>query len=220
MISGNRERNKEANRAAILDAARRCFIEHGYDAITIRDVIRASGLAAGTFYNYFPDKETVFRALTDMHLAQLEQRLHASRQHAGTIEDFFHNAYLGALQEVQADPDFFAMMFRNEAVLRELYQDHIFGLMLRSLKDDMREAVARGVFPAIDVELLTAISFGAGYELCRLMAEQPQHEPETLARYVTRLFLDGIRGVIEENPASAETPMIRIGSRKLRGAAR
>ncbi|WP_051362287.1 TetR/AcrR family transcriptional regulator [Solimonas soli] len=221
--SGNRERNKEANRAAILDAARRCFIEQGYDAITIRDVIRASGLAAGTFYNYFPDKEAVFRALTDVRLAHLEQRIHASRQHAATIEAFFHDAYLGALQEVQADPEFFAMMFRNEAVLRELYSDNIFGLMLRSLKDDLREAVARGVFAAIDVELLTAISFGAGYELCRLMAEQPRHEPEIVARYVTRLFLDGMPGVAGLAPAaarSAQTPMIRIGSRKLRGAAR
>ncbi|MFT4046590.1 MAG: TetR/AcrR family transcriptional regulator [Solimonas sp.] len=214
--SGNRERNKEANRAAILDAARQCFIEHGYDAITIRDVIRASGLAAGTFYNYFPDKESVFRALTDARLGHLQERIHASRQHATSVADFFHGAYLGALQEVQADPDFFAMMFRNEAVLREFYQDHIFGLMLRSLKDDLREAIARGVLADTDTELLTAISFGAGYALCRLMAEQPAREPEALARYVTRLFVEGIASPRTD----ADVKMIRVGSRLLRGAAR
>ena len=224
--SGNRARNKEANRTAILDAARQCFIEHGYEAITIRDVIRASGLAAGTFYNYFPDKESVFRALTDARLAHLETRIHASRQHATSIDSFLHDAYLGALLEVQADPTFFAMMFRNEAVLRELYNDHIFGLMLRSLKDDLHAAIARGVFPDTDAELLTAISFGAGYELCRLMAEQPQRDPEVHARYVTRLFVGGIRGVAGLAAAApqkvqpAQTPMIRIGPRKLRGAAR
>ncbi|MGH8445707.1 MAG: TetR/AcrR family transcriptional regulator [Solimonas sp.] len=220
---GKRERNKEANRAAILDAARRCFIDGGYETVTIRDVIRATGLAAGTFYNYFPDKESVFRALTDARLIHLEERIHASRQRATSIEGFFHDAYLGGLQEVQADPDFFAMMFRNEPVLRELYNDNIFGLMLRSLKDDLRDAIARGVFPQTDTELLTAISFGAGYELCRLMAEQPQREPEALADYVTRLFLEGVASLRRPEPAAAAanaTPMIRIGPRTLRGAAR
>lgn len=214
-MSGKRERNKAANRDAILAAARRCFLDIGYDAVTIRDVIRATGLAAGTFYNYFPDKESLFRALVDARLIHLEQRIHASRQTAANVEAFFHDAYLGAFQEVRADPEFFAMMFRNEPVLRALYHDNIFGLMLGSLKDDLRDAIARGVFPDIDAEILTAISFGAGYELCRLMAEQPRREPEALARFVTGLFLDGIASL-----QPAQVAMIRIGPRKLRGAAR
>lgn len=212
---GKRERNKAANRDAILDAARRCFLDIGYDAVTIRDVIRATGLAAGTFYNYFPDKESLFRALVDARLIHLEQRIHASRQTAANVEEFFHGAYLGAFQEVRADPEFFAMMFRNEPVLRALYHDNIFGLMLGSLKDDLRDAIARGVFPEIDTEILTAISFGAGYELCRLMTEQPRREPEVLARFVTQLFVDGIASL-----QPAPVTMIRIGPRKLRGAAR
>lgn len=215
-MTSKREQNKVANRAAILDAARRCFIDTGYDAVTIRDVIRETGLAAGTFYNYFPDKESLFRALVDARLGHLQERIHAWRQHAGSIEDFFHGAYLGGLQEVRADPAFFAMMFRNEPVLRALYNDNIFGLMLRSLKDDLRAAITRGVFPETDIDVLTSISFGAGYELCRLMADEPEREPEALARYVTRLFVDGIASL----PRATQTPMIRIGPRKLRGAAR
>src|ERR1051325_9333576 len=60
---GKRERNKAQNRAEILDAAREVFTELGYDAATVRDIIRKTRLASGTFYNYFPDKESVFRAL-------------------------------------------------------------------------------------------------------------------------------------------------------------
>ncbi|MGH8481879.1 MAG: helix-turn-helix domain-containing protein, partial [Nevskiaceae bacterium] len=51
--AGKRDQNKRANRAAILDAARRVFLERGYEAVTIRDVIRQTELASGTFYNYF-----------------------------------------------------------------------------------------------------------------------------------------------------------------------
>src|ERR1041385_6826911 len=61
--SGKREQNKAQNRTEILAAAREVFTDLGYDAATVRDIIRRTKLASGTFYNYFPDKESVFRAL-------------------------------------------------------------------------------------------------------------------------------------------------------------
>lgn len=214
--ASKRERNKEANRAAILEAARRCFLESGYETITIRDVIRLSGLAAGTFYNYFPDKESLFRALVESRLGHLQERIHIARSKARSIESFFYESYLGTLQEVRADPDFFTLMFRNEPVVRSMYNDHIFGLVMRSLKEDMREAIARGIFPEVDVDALTAVSFGAGYELARLIVDQPKRKTEDTARFVTRLFIDGVNAL----QAESETQMIRIGPRNLGGAAR
>ena len=62
---GKREQTKVANRQAILDAAREVFGELGYETATVRDIIRRTGLAAGTFYNYFRSKEEVFAALAD-----------------------------------------------------------------------------------------------------------------------------------------------------------
>ena len=43
-MTGKRARNKQANRAAILEAVRQVFLERGYDAVTIRDVIRCNRL--------------------------------------------------------------------------------------------------------------------------------------------------------------------------------
>src|SRR6185436_1007303 len=54
---GKREQTKVQNRQAILDAARDVFGEKGYEAATVRDIIRRTGLAAGTFYNYYRSKE-------------------------------------------------------------------------------------------------------------------------------------------------------------------
>lgn len=209
-----RERNKEANRAAILEAARRCFLELGYEAVTIRDVIRLSGLAAGTFYNYFPDKESLFRALVEARLSKLQDRIHAARARANDVRSFFYQSYLAALQEVRADPDFFELMFRNEPVVRSFYNDNFFGLIMSSLKRDLQDAIVRGLVPELDVDALTAISFGAGYELTRLIAQQPERSIEDTAQFVTRLFLNGL-------PSLADAPkLIRLGSRLLEGAAR
>lgn len=44
-------------RDAILDEARRQILEHGPKKMTIRSVAAKCGVATGTIYNYFPNKE-------------------------------------------------------------------------------------------------------------------------------------------------------------------
>ena len=79
---GRREATKERNRELILHAGRDVFATVGYGAATVRDLIRASGLATGTFYNYFPDKESVFMALVESSATELRAKLAASRADA------------------------------------------------------------------------------------------------------------------------------------------
>ena len=53
-------KKKDAKRSAMMQAAVRVFAEKGYHAATVRDVVTAAEVAVGTFYFYFPDKETLF----------------------------------------------------------------------------------------------------------------------------------------------------------------
>src|SRR5437773_3787953 len=62
---GRREELKAQNRAKLLAAGRKVFAEKGLGAATARDIVRETDLATGTFYNYFRDKEDVFRALLE-----------------------------------------------------------------------------------------------------------------------------------------------------------
>src|ERR687883_411475 len=61
--AGRREERKAENRAKLLAAARKVFAEKGVGAATARDIVRETDLATGTFYNYFDDKDDLFRAL-------------------------------------------------------------------------------------------------------------------------------------------------------------
>lgn len=53
-------KKKDAKRTAMMQAAVRVFADKGYHAATIRDIVAAADVAVGTFYFYFPDKETLF----------------------------------------------------------------------------------------------------------------------------------------------------------------
>jgi AcrR family transcriptional regulator len=53
----------EARRQAILKAALSVFAAHGFEAARLEDVAARAGVAKGTLYLYFRDKEALFEAL-------------------------------------------------------------------------------------------------------------------------------------------------------------
>lgn len=54
-----------ARRRQILDGARRCFADHGYEGATVRRLERSTGLSRGAIFHYFRDKEALFLALAE-----------------------------------------------------------------------------------------------------------------------------------------------------------
>jgi AcrR family transcriptional regulator len=54
---------QDERRAAILAAALDVFSEHGFAAARLDDVAQKAGVAKGTLYLYFPDKESLFEDL-------------------------------------------------------------------------------------------------------------------------------------------------------------
>lgn len=58
--SDKTRQKKDAKRTAMMQAAVQTFAEKGYHAATVRDIVNQADVAIGTFYFYFPDKETLF----------------------------------------------------------------------------------------------------------------------------------------------------------------
>ncbi|MDT0499270.1 TetR/AcrR family transcriptional regulator [Algiphilus sp. W345] len=191
-IIGKREQNKAANRSIILDAARGCFFKYGFDAITIRDVIRRTGLAAGTFYNYFPDKESLFRALVDERVLALSEEIKRVRREARTLEEFIHGCFLASFEAAVADSQLHLIILHNRHNMQTLYDESVVGLSFETFKDDLRDGVNRGLFPPLDIELVAAGFFGSAFEMSRLIAERRRHSPRAAAQFATRLLLGGV----------------------------
>jgi AcrR family transcriptional regulator len=70
-----REQNRAAYREAILAAAERVFSARGFIGVRMSDVAAEAGLATGTLYNYFENKEEVLRSLIAMRGSGLIQEL-------------------------------------------------------------------------------------------------------------------------------------------------
>ena len=86
---GARARRSAERRDAILAAALEEFSGHGFAAARLEDVARRAGVAKGTIYLYFADKETLFQELIRWQLSAGGRRVRARR--AGRHSDARHS---------------------------------------------------------------------------------------------------------------------------------
>ena len=68
-----RQRQHAATAEAMLDAAERAMIRHGYERATMQQIARQTGCAAGTFYLYFRNKQVLFEAILLRHVQAMLQ---------------------------------------------------------------------------------------------------------------------------------------------------
>ena len=117
---GRRQATKQANREAIVAAAREVFADLGYGAATVRDIVRRTDLATGTFYNYFPDKEAVFRALLEKSARDVREVVRAARRSAPDAEAFVREGFRAYFEFLASDRTMFEIIRRNAADLVKL----------------------------------------------------------------------------------------------------
>jgi AcrR family transcriptional regulator len=190
---GRREQTKAANRAAIVAAAKEAFAELGYGATGVRDIVRRTDLAAGTFYNYFPDKEAVFRAIVEESAAAIIVRVRAARRRARTLEEFVENGFRAYFEFVRGDRDTLLLMRRNAGAIRTFYDEPAIGVGTEQLREDLEDAVGAGLAPPHDCEYMAAAMVGAGVELALKMVTREPPDVEGATSVATALFLAGLR---------------------------
>ena len=168
-----REATKEANRAAILAAAREVFAEHGFEGAGVRDVIRRTDLASGTFYNYFDGKDAVFSAVLEEVGGDVRRRVREARLAA---DDFVAGGFRAFFAFVAAEPETFAFLERNK--------DAVLPLALAELEEDLAGRLRDDVDPAFTAHAMLAV----GLEMGALMLAREPADVERATAFASRLF--------------------------------
>jgi AcrR family transcriptional regulator len=187
-----REATKQANRAAILAAARVVFADLGYGAASVRDIVRGTDLATGTFYNYFPDKEAVFRVLLEESASEARARARAARLAARSLPEFVADAYRAYFEFLAGDPGLFELVRRNAGTISTQFADPAFGLSVSELEEDLRHAVTAGAIAPADAGYMAAAMVGTAFEVGVAMIARTPPDVEGATRFATELFLGGI----------------------------
>jgi AcrR family transcriptional regulator len=188
---GKREQTKLANRQAILDAARAVFREMGFEAATVRDIIRRTGLSVGAFYNYYRSKEEVIAALADDGARRFRPILHAEYLKASDFESYLRGAITAYFEFVAAEV---AELGKNNPHEPETFTRNTPEMLAvhEEVRTAFAEVMERGGAPRVDIDYLTTAAIAIVREVGdRMVLREPLDVPGAV-EFCVSLILGGV----------------------------
>ena len=99
-INSRRSQNAALRRRAIIDAALEEFVEKGFAAARMDDIARRAGVAKGTIYLNFSDKESLFEAIVRQEIRPKIDAAASAAAAGGSLRDFLGIILLPALGDL------------------------------------------------------------------------------------------------------------------------
>jgi TetR/AcrR family fatty acid metabolism transcriptional regulator len=184
-------------RRRILDAAATVFARKGYFVCRVSDVAKAAGVADGTIYLYFKNKEDVllslFADVLDRHLADAKAEIEGVEGPRDKLLAIARH-HLVALSERREVGVLFQTELRQSArLLSKISSEKLKGYF-DVLSGVIDEGQRTGAFrPEVDRRIVTRAFFGALDELVTawIIAEKP-YDLVAQAEPLVGLFLNGL----------------------------
>ena len=210
-IKERQERDREAVRRAILDAARELFVAEGFQNVSIRKIAERIEYSPAAIYGYFPSKDDIFFALAEEGFRLLGDpasvRDDPALRDAPPLERV--RAAFWRLYEFSRDqPQYFALMFVERSVPRISREYERFAFARegkQQILEQLRACIDAGDLPpSVDPMIaMRALMVGVlGVALVNLSERLlPGENADLLAADVLNLTLAGLRsGVVLQSP--------------------
>ncbi len=217
-IKERHERDREAVKRSILDAARELFVAEGFQHVSIRKIAERIEYSPAAIYGYFPSKDDIFFELAEegLHLLgdpsavsddpQLRDAAPLDR-----VRAMFWRLYQFSCEQ----PQYFALIFVDRTVPRISREYERFAFARDRKQHIIRELQACIDAGALPNTLNTAVAMRAlmvgvvGVAVLQLSDRLgPGEDPDLLAADVLNLTLAGLRsGVVLRSSGLVECPL-------------
>jgi AcrR family transcriptional regulator len=180
----------------ILNAARSLLVRNGYAGLSMRELSRDSGLAKGTIYYYFQDKQAIYFSVIEQDMLSMGHCLADAAQVEGDCIQRLRSVVETYFEIVRSNRSLIIARMREisgmEEQMRLLVQKHRCTL-LAPVTTLITEGIGQRVFRPLDTEM-AAISLFAminSFATHRLLLEQIDITPMVI-EHTLELFLRGI----------------------------
>jgi AcrR family transcriptional regulator len=214
-IKERQERDREAVRRSILDAARELFVTEGFQNVSIRKIAERIEYSPAAIYGYFPSKDDIFFALAEEGFRLLgdpaARRRDPALQDAPPLERV--RAVFWRLYEFSRDQSqYFALMFVERSVPRISREYERFAFaheMKQHIVEDLQACIDAGELPrtlnpTVAMRALTVSVLGVA-----VLAERlgPEEDADLLAADVLNVTLAGLRSGVTLQSSGFECPL-------------
>jgi AcrR family transcriptional regulator len=147
-VSNRAERAAE-RRQAIVEAALQEFVARGFTATRLDDIAKRAGVAKGTIYLHFKDKESMFEELIRTAIVPLVGRIISPPPIGASIRDTVEHVALTFIQEIVTTPraDIVRLIIAEGArfpAIADFYYREVISRGLAGMQALIELAVARG----------------------------------------------------------------------------
>src|SRR5213595_137229 len=207
------ERDREAVRRSILDAARELFVSEGYRNVSIRKIAEKIEYSPAAIYSYFPSKDDIFFALAEEGFRLLCDRGAAARTaDDGPSLDRVRGIFQRLYEFSRDHRQYFALMFVDRSVPRisREYERFAFaremkGAIVREIASCVEAGLLpRAIDPAATMRVLMVGVVGVAVLSERLA---PGEDADQLAADMLNVTIAGLQsGVVLHTAASGACP--------------
>jgi len=176
--------NREARRAELVSAAATVFAQRGVASTAVSDIVKAAGVAQGTFYLYFDSKDDCVLAVVERVADAIVENTAARIAAASSAVDKLL-ALPGVLSEVGAEPEaagLVDLMHRPEnRILHDRLAEDTTRRLVPLLEAIVEQGVVEGVF-SVDDQRAAAWFVLAGLQSVELAGTALSEMPAALTK--------------------------------------
>ena len=145
---------RERTRSALLDSAISVFATKGYEATRITDITSHAGLANGTFYNYYRDKDELLRDVAAGLALEVTGRINDEMEGIENGATRVALATARMLRTARHEPEWLGVLLEGLFLVPELQ-----AATVQYLRQDLEMGVAQGRFSiTVDTLLINQIT--------------------------------------------------------------
>lgn len=159
--------------AKIIATATELFSKYGYHNTQVMDIVRAVGISAGTFYNYFKDKRDLFEHITRDSFEDLRARIRALR-HPLDVGDLNERkrtvaqTYTMLFDFVDRYPEIMLLIFRGGYGVDEAFDLTTwswFSNVAHDLAEDVQDWIDEGIIAGLNPLLFGHAAAGISIQI-------------------------------------------------------
>jgi AcrR family transcriptional regulator len=211
-IRERQERDREAVRRSILDAARELFVAEGYQNVSIRKIAERIEYSPAAIYGYFPSKDDIFFSLAEEGFRLLgHPRDRVSLDGLPPI-DRVRAIFWHLYQFSREQPQYFALMFVDRLMPRisREYERFAFAREIKQqIIAEIEKCIASGALPASIDATAAMRALGAGILGVAVMQVSdrlaPGEDADKMAANVLELTLAGLKACTILQPITSTT---------------